>query len=385
MNINDHKRAYGCYNVFSPCKKIILLVCFIMSTATTMAVAQVSNIKTNETVQFFRTSAWFDYESQRWHIPIHAWVYESQNSKARKKVIAKALKAKYNLLVNESTREYFDQRVNLLLADNESGKKLVLKIGSKNYQLPKTNARGHIDTVLKLSAEELGQSFAKQDGSIIRYEVVLKEGDGRLFEGHTMLVAEQGISLISDIDDTVKVSYVTDKKKLMDQTFYQEFQAVEGMADLYQKMDEVNIPLHFVSSSPWHLYKPLDDFFEANQFPKFTASLKTIRLKDSSILNLFRSGEKTKPKQIQPILDQYPHRRFILIGDSGEQDPEVYEKILLNHPERIIAIYIRSVTDETKSSPRFQQIAEAVGINKLVVFSSPQEIFSHLSKLNVLK
>lgn len=84
--------------------------------------SNVSNIKADETVVFFRTSAWQDNKSGDWHIPIHGWIYEPQHSTERKQVFAAVLKEKYGLTLDKQSEKYFDSRLNLIIADNERGK-----------------------------------------------------------------------------------------------------------------------------------------------------------------------------------------------------------------------------------------------------------------------
>jgi phosphatidate phosphatase APP1 len=55
------------------------------------------------------------------------------------------------------------------------------------------------------------------------------------------------------------------------------------------------------------------------------------------------AGREKKPARIQEVLDLHPRLRFVLIGDSGEKDPEIYAAIARANPGRILAIYIREV------------------------------------------
>ena len=64
--------------------------------------------------------------------------------------------------------------------------------------------------------------------------------------------------------------------------------------------------------------------------------------------DIVRPGRETKPPEIEAILTKYPGRRFILIGDSGEDDPEVYAKALHRHPVQTARIYIRNSSKADK-------------------------------------
>ena len=218
---------------------------------------QYSDIKEDETLVFFNTAAWLDETQQTWHIPIHAWIYEPQDSTIRKAAFAKLLKASYSLEVSPSTQENFTHRVNLLIADNERAKQIIIRIAGRNIALQTSKANGHINSVIELPVKEV-EAFS-QDG-FLAFFAMTKLTDQRSFKGVVKLITKVGVSVISDIDDTVKVSNVSDHKKLFDHTFYQDFKAVPTMSARYQQFSADNIPIHFVSSSPWQLYSPLLEF-----------------------------------------------------------------------------------------------------------------------------
>ena len=151
-----------------------------------------------------------------------------------------------------------------------------------------------------------------------------RPGDNRRFAGAVQLIGPRGFSVISDIDDTIKITEVGDRRALLANTFLREFREVPGMAALYRRWAKEGVFFHYVSASPWQLYAPLAAFLEAACYPSGSVHLKGFRWADTSLLDLFSSAEKTKRQAIEPILALFPHRRFILVGDSGERDPEIY-------------------------------------------------------------
>ncbi|MCP3980716.1 MAG: DUF2183 domain-containing protein [bacterium] len=332
--------------------------------------ASTSEIEPDEHLVFFRTSGWFDESRQRWHLPIHGWIYEPQRSHVRKAVFARLLKEKYGLAVSAATEENFSQRVDLLVADNERGKRIVIRVGDKEYELPASAENGHFDTVLEIAPSDLS---AVEDGLLV-FSAVTAPGEQRVFQGRVRLLAPVGRSIISDIDDTVKLSHVTERTRLLQQTFFDDFEPVEGMPELYRTWHERGGSVHFVSSSPWQLYHPLVAFLTGSEFPWATLSLKKVRFRDSSVQNLFKPGTETKPAAIDAILDAYPKRTFILIGDSGEQDAEVYADIARRYPDQIDTIYIRWVSDDPVDSSRFEATFTGLDPGKWKLFTSPTEI-----------
>jgi phosphatidate phosphatase APP1 len=164
---------------------------------------------------------------------------------------------------------------------------------------------------------------------------------------------------------------VTDRRKLLANTFLREYRPVEGMAGVYRQWSDRGVSIHFVSSSPWQLYEPLSQFLRASGFPPATLHLKRFRLKDSSFWDLFADPLATKPPIIESLLQAYPQRRFVLIGDSGEQDPEVYGQIARRFPRQIAFVYIRDVTGEAASSSRYQRAFQDVPQERWQVFTDP--------------
>ncbi len=330
-----------------------------------------SDIKLDENVIFFNTAGWLDDDNRYWHLPIHAWVYQPQDSVIRKKLGAALLAKKYNLKVTPENEGNFRERVNLLIADNERGKKIVIRIAGQDIELPETSANGHTVEILKLPVDVVS-AFSVQ--SRLHYFAVTDLNDTRRFEGDVQLVAPVGVSVISDIDDTVKITQVGDRKRLFENTFYRNFREVEGMSPLYRQLAAQNIAFHFVSSSPWQLYGPLQEFLGKAGFPPATLNLKSVRFRDKSLFDLFKKGTETKPKQIDQILRRFPRRQFILIGDNGEQDPEVYGDFARRYPSQIQRILIRNTNGDRPENERYQQAFSNIPLDNWQLFSNTEEI-----------
>lgn len=159
---------------------------------------------------------------------------------------------------------------------------------------------------------------------------------------HVHFLDEEGTSVISDIDDTIKVTNISSKLEVLKNTLVRPFVAVPGMAQLYKLWkQEWNANFFYVSSSPWQLYSHLHTFLEQNEFPMGSFYLKRASLHDSTFTNLFTSSKKTKPPIIQQLLERFPKRHFLLVGDDGENDPEIYAKMASEFAKQIKHIYIR--------------------------------------------
>lgn len=368
---------------------ICLLPLWLIGLNTAMA-RPVSDIKADEHIQFFNTSAWMNQQTDQWHIPIHGWIYEPQDSSVRMGLIAAALESLYALSRDDESTDFFDPRINLLLADSESNKSIIIRFADRTYALPASASNGHFKATLLVDKKIIDAANIQHQ---LSYQAVLPEQDQRVFNGHARLLADQGLSIISDIDDTIKISKVTDRKQLLSHTFYQPFKAVPGMATLYQNVLADKGALHFVSSSPWQLYQPLLNFTQQAGFPAADYALKSFRFKDSSLMNLFASSLATKPPQIIEIIQRFPNKQFILIGDNGEQDPEVYARIQKQFPTQIIKILIRNVSEEKPSDARYQSLYKDLNPHlwqlfddaNSIKFNQPFEIntVSHSTAINI--
>jgi phosphatidate phosphatase APP1 len=160
---------------------------------------------------------------------------------------------------------------------------------------------------------------------------------------------EAGFGLISDIDDTVVTSNVTSKVKMIMTvalTNARTRKPFKGVAAFYRALHAGVNPVFYVSKSPWNLYAPIVEYLEVQGLPPGPVMLRDFG---------FRAEKEHKRKAIEEILTTYPQLKFLLSGDSGEQDPEIYADIVRRFPERVRAIYIRSV--KRKRISEIQELA----------------------------
>ena len=178
--------------------------------------------------------------------------------------------------------------------------------------------------------------------------------------------ASARFGVISDIDDTVLQSDATSLLRVMRATFLGNARTrlpFPGVAALYRALQrgadgQRENPLFYVSSSPWNIYDMLEEFFAVQGIPAGPLMLRDwgLSTKESSP---FRHRQH-KLETIRRILDTYPALPFLLIGDSGQKDPEIYREIVQLYPNRILAIYIRSITRSAERIAAIQTLAEQV-------------------------
>jgi len=155
------------------------------------------------------------------------------------------------------------------------------------------------------------------------------------------------LGIISDIDDTVLQTHVTRKLKMIWVTLWgSAFTRMPfvGTSDLYHALasgasGKESNPVFYVSKSPWNLYDFLIDFLDHNGLPRGPLLLRDIGLREAPPVD-------HKSAAVRGLLELYPELPFVLIGDSGERDPEIYLETAARHPGRIRAIYIRDLDGE---------------------------------------
>lgn len=166
---------------------------------------------------------------------------------------------------------------------------------------------------------------------------------------------EAGIGIISDIDDTVLHSSITDWNTAAQLTFLHNARTrkpLEGVAKLYRALQAGNNaramhPIFYVSSSPWNLYDLLEDFMDLNAIPCGPIFLRDLGLDADKFIR--SAGHGHKLERAIALIERFPHLRWVLLGDSGQADAELYAQAARVHGERIAAIYIRDVDPDADS------------------------------------
>src|SRR5690606_5671183 len=117
--------------------------------------------------------------------------------------------------------------------------------------------------------------------------------------------------------------------------FLLPYKAVPGMAELYAHWKRQGAVAHYLSASPWPLYPALDEFLRASGFPAGPVTMKHFRAKSRTFLSLFQDPEKYKLPLLRVLLREHPEREVVLVGDSGEKDPETHGAIAREFGPRV--------------------------------------------------
>ncbi|KAI9774354.1 MAG: hypothetical protein M1840_004248 [Geoglossum simile] len=153
-----------------------------------------------------------------------------------------------------------------------------------------------------------------------------------------------GISMISDIDDTIKHSAIGGgAREMFRNTFVRDLGelTIKGVKEWYNKLADMGVGIHYVSNSPWQLYPLLVTYFALAGLPPGSFHLKQY---SGMLQGIFEPVAERKKGTLETIMRDFPDRKFLLIGDSGEADLEVYTDVVLANPGRVAGIFIRDIT-----------------------------------------
>jgi hypothetical protein len=289
-------------------------------------------------------------------IDVHAWLHEREPLLAAHRVLARYLNLDLKQL-SPLERARFNRRAALFRAESEDDNviELVIEGVDGRSALPPTANNGRSDARLIVDA-----GAARGPEKIVRFHARMARTDLRRFRGEARLVPAQGLSVISDIDDTIKHTDVRNQREMLLNTFVRRFMPVDGMASNYRALEaDPDTRFHYLSASPLQLYPPLAAFLKDSGFPA-----GSVHLRESTTWRTLvpSEGESRAHKLaiIERLLVDFPQRRFLLVGDSGEADPEIYGEVARAHTAQIQGIVIRNVTQESRDAPRYAKAFDGV-------------------------
>ncbi len=224
----------------------------------------------------------------------------------------------------------------------------------------------------------LGRTAQAVSGHDGEFEVAIRPADGETFPPgfHEVTVQVEQVTatarvqvlspdapflVISDFDDTVAVTNVTSTPDMLASTFLEDAEtqpAVPGMAAFYGCLHEKGAPVAFVSGSPIQLAPRIARFLEKNGFPPAALFLRNL-------------GRRTLHGYKEPVLEKlaerFPEPKLVLVGDTGERDPEIYAAFAAAHPGRVARVFLRRATRDPVPPARwvgaflFRNPAKAAG------------------------
>ena len=236
-----------------------------------------------------------------------------------------------------------------------------------------------IDPAHELSPGWHGVQLALPDGATVTAQVLVVDPRARL-------------GVVSDVDDTILETGISRGLAFLRATLLTEVRErspLPGAAALYRALTErpdgPPRPIFYVSTSPWNLHEMLLEFIALRRFPLGPLLLTDWGPSRDWLLRIEATEHKTG--LIRRMLDEHPQLRLVLIGDSGQLDPEIYAALAREHPDRIAAVYIRrtanAARDRIAAVDAIAAEVSGAGVPMLAVDDSMQ-IAAHAAGIGLL-
>ncbi|KAG0683464.1 hypothetical protein C6P40_000086 [Pichia californica] len=240
-----------------------------------------------------------------------------------------------------------------------------------------------------LGAKMTTDNFGMFDMSIVTpykpsYIAVSLINDPSILQTISLEIIEpKGVSVITDIDDTIRLTGVLgDKRDVFKNIFAKPYSSceIQGVAPWFQELhDTYKCPIHYVSNSPWQVFNVVHGFMSYFDFPVSSVHLRQY---SGNLLASFTqpSAERKRPSMVA-LMNDFPDRKFILIGDTGEQDLEAYLSLIPNYAPQILAIYLRVVP--TSLSSIGNDLSSLREIRKMIALRNPNRANVGNNKIKV--
>ena len=316
-----------------------------------------------------------------WRIQIQGRISRSTRASFSKRLMLRGLIRALNISTQVAEGELFRERVQGFISAPIPGTRVQVELAGQHYVLRrKSKASGLFSGRLDIPVRQL-QNFRTYGALPMQSGVAIRDcvqkwdiGLGQ-FSSSVFLAERRGVSVITDIDDTIKLTEVNSRRRMLLRTFAEPFEAIDGMASAYQKWAEQGALFHYVSSSPWQIFDALSQFLVDQNFPAGSMHLKWFRLRDEIFKRWQIIRRKSKMGVIRNLIKRLPSRSFVLVGDSGERDPEIYAKLASKFPSQVARICIRQINANPLDGDRLNKIYRRYGMTvPIQVFANPVQL-----------
>jgi hypothetical protein len=322
-------------------------------------------------------------DGDRWAVEVVAAFFVRDSGEDSSEAVARITQVLG--LTHEGEKDGVAQRLRPFMDSVLPAHTAILKLNGQKYQLGPSSTEGISTNVIRL------KNKAKNGTTVIPTLVRMKHQLPLV--PVTVFAEPEGWAVISDVDDTIKRTMTGNALGVLRSTFVDTPQAIPGMPELYQHIDELfeRPPFWYLSASPYNLYEFLAVFRETAKYPHGTFVLReTSWLSLAGLLSTVTQGTQAyKVDRMHKIHGWFPQRKVICIGDSSQSDPEAYGQMFRETDGWIKAIFIRKVTgvsevdmDDDKNHPsRFARAFEGIPVDIWHVFEDPSELYDRFKAL----
>lgn len=277
--------------------------------------------------------------AKRWNFVPQTLAYKGYGSTSRVRILGRVLLTQKPLPGSVAEREARNGRMNV------RGWRAFTSV-----PLQFTNVEITIgDVVTQVQADRGGLIDAVVDVRLAPgWHTAVVRGDGtEASEAQVQVVSpETRFGIVSDIDDTVMVTALPRPFLALWNTFVlseRARMATPGMAVLLDRLASRHpeAPIIYLSTGPWNAAPTLARFLARNIYPSGSLLLTDWGLTQD---RWFRSGQEHKRRNLERLSEEFPEVKWLLIGDNGQHDEEIYNTFAADHPEHVAAIAIRQLS-----------------------------------------
>jgi phosphatidate phosphatase APP1 len=315
-------------------------------------------------------------ESASWVIRVRVWVHKGRHLPFPDELVRILLEEMGALRETEILA--LRTRLADFIADDDSLEQVEFRfagdVDNETFRFAKrTDFNGLVEQEFRIPVKKI-ERLLERDEKGSGWLTVVARCKGAEAAGRMRLIEPEGLSVISDVDDTIKITEIPAGPAIvMRNTFLRPYKVVPGMLENYRAFG-TDTSFHYVSGGPWQMFNLIHSFLIVESgFPAGSFHMKDLRknllVPDSwRDLSAFLKGDlatiEQKTAQITRLMVNLPNRRFVLVGDSGEKDPEIFDQIRRTFPEQVKEIIIRDVVNERNR-------VESVRLQGMTIIEAP--------------
>ncbi|KAI0171702.1 hypothetical protein GGR52DRAFT_434505 [Hypoxylon sp. FL1284] len=338
------------------------------------------SIESTDTVWLLDNTAHRNEKTGKWEAEFVTAVFSQDTSSVLLDAVS-AVARQLGLDKNDPRYPTVEERILPFLQDIKPGT-LVNVVHEPNTPLKLgPGGRNGISTDVKALP---GKDNSRDGAHVVSTSAKVPQGTKGILKMETFYAEPEGWGVISDIDDTIKITQTSDPIGILRTTFLDTPEPCPGMPEFYQFIQSAiqdSSPWFYLSASPYNLYAFLREFLR-QYYPHGTPVLRDASwMSLPGLLTTLTLGtEDYKVDRMEKIHSWVPKRKMICIGDSTQSDPEAYGEIYRAYPGWVKLILIRKVEDiaaigiEDKNEPeRFEKAFKDIPSEAWHVFTDPAE------------
>jgi hypothetical protein len=238
--------------------------------------------------------------------------------------------------------------------------------GTQELNLPyPTTPQGDFDVFVPIQLNGLTPGNATQVNQ--RLNVFVKGTDTG--NATAYLVPPTGTTIISDVDDILRVTKIYKPKEGLLNSFARPFAPWLNMPEIYANLSRSlpNMHFHYLTTTPEQITRNYMQFIY-NNYPGGSFDTRPLNFSDVSATLKIRKFLLTK------IFQTFPERKFILVADTSNSDVmSAYPEMATEFPGQVSCILLRntSATDPDNRFPYDTKGFKDLNTNSYMFFNVP--------------